>query len=66
MPLMAVSEGCIYWALHENENKTSWSRYVKGVPIFQWKVYKWGTFSAKMVYKKGLDLGAEPPRIKLC
>ena len=40
---------------------------MKGVPFSKKMVYERGAFSEKMVYKKGkgLDLGAEPPRIKL-
>ena len=52
----------IYLALHENENKTSESKYVKGVLFFN-KSQNGYLFCQK---GKGLDLGAEPTRIKLC
>ena len=44
-----------------------YGRYSKGVP-FLWKVYERGTFSIKngISKSKGLDLGAEPPRINFC
>ena len=42
--------------------------YEKGVPFVIIRYMKGGPFLSKMVGKKGkgLDLGAEPPRIKLC
>ena len=50
------------WLRKSRENET---RYTKGVSFFNRKYSKRIPFLSKMVYKgKGLDLGAEPPRIK--
>ena len=44
------------------------SGYVKGVPFLNKRYIKGVPFLPKWYIKKGkgLDLGAEPPRIKLC
>jgi len=41
---------------------------VKGVPFFNGRSTKGVPFLSKMALKKGkgLELGAEPPRVKLC
>ena len=42
-------------------------KYVKGVLFFNRRYIKGTSFLPKRYIKgKGLDLGAEPPRIKLC
>jgi len=50
-----------------NRGAFFWLQYVKGV-LFRYNISRRGTFSPKMVRKKGkgLELRAEPPRIKLC
>ena len=45
-----------------------YARYVKGVPFVNRRCMKGSPFLSQLVYKgdKGLDPGAEPPRIKPC
>ena len=44
------------------------TRYVKGVPFIKRRYTKGVPFPCKMLYKKGkgLDLGEEPHRLKIC
>ena len=49
------------------KNANFLTRYVKRVPFFNRRYTKEAPFRSKLVYKKGegLDLGVEPPGVKL-
>ena len=55
----------IYYALREKKNDMRTSCFNDLFPSLLKKVYEKGAFFPKKGIRKGLDLGAEPPRIKL-